>query len=86
MLGVFSAAVAYVTGIEASRRLGSRLASFVGLTEVLAAVVFAWLLLDELPGALQLAGGVLVLAGVVVVKLGERGIAAVVDRPEPTPA
>ncbi len=85
VLGVFSAAVAYVSGIEASRRLGSRLASFVGLTEVLAAVLAAWLLLDELPGPLQLAGGVLVLVGVVVVKLGEQDVAAVVDRPEPTP-
>ena len=35
--------------------LGSTLASFVGLTEVLFAVLFAWLLLGELPGPLQLA-------------------------------
>ena len=42
------------------------------LLEVLAAVVFAWLLLDQLPGTLQLVGGAFVLAGVVVVKLGER--------------
>ncbi len=85
-LGLVSAAVAYVTGIEASRRLGSRLASFVGLTEVLAAVLAAWLLLAELPGLPQLVGGVLVLAGVVAVKAGERRVADVVDRPEPTPA
>lgn len=71
LLGLVTAALAYVTGIEASRRLGSRLASFVGLAEVLMALVFAWLLLGELPHAWQLAGGVLVLAGVVVVKLGE---------------
>jgi drug/metabolite transporter (DMT)-like permease len=71
-LGVVTAAIAYTTGIAASRRLGSRLASFVALTEVVAAVVFAWLLLDQLPGALQLAGGALIVAGVVVVKLGER--------------
>ena len=67
-----TAAVAYVTGIAAGRRLGSRLASFVALLEVVAAVVFAWLLLDQLPGTLQLAGGAFILAGVVVVKLGER--------------
>jgi hypothetical protein len=36
-------------------------------------VVFAWILLDELPGPVQLAGGGLVLAGVVAVKLGEQG-------------
>ena len=31
-----------------------------------------WLLLDQLPGPSQLVGGVLIVAGVVVVKLGER--------------
>ncbi|MBO9519988.1 MAG: EamA family transporter [Nocardioidaceae bacterium] len=71
-LGVVAGALAYVVGIAASRRLGSRLASFVALLEVLFALVFAWALLDQLPGAVQLLGGVLVLAGVVVVKLGER--------------
>ena len=35
-------------------------------------MTFAWLLLDQLPSALQLAGGALIVAGVVVVKLGER--------------
>lgn len=72
VLGVVTAAVAYTTGIAAGRRLGSRLASFVALLEVLAAVLFAWLLLGELPRTAQLAGGLLVLAGVVAVKLGER--------------
>jgi drug/metabolite transporter (DMT)-like permease len=70
-LGVVTAALAYVAGIAAARRLGSRLASFVALTEVLAALVFAWVLLGEVPRAIQLLGGALVLAGVVVVKLGE---------------
>lgn len=70
-LGLVSAAVAYVTGIAASRRLGSRLASFVALLEVVAAMVVAWLLLDELPRGVQVLGGVLILLGVVVVKLGE---------------
>lgn len=85
-LGLVTAAFAYVTGIEAGRRLGSRLASFVALCEVLAAVVFAWLLLGELPRAIQLAGGMLVLAGVVVVKLGEgRTLLVVEPLPEPEP-
>ena len=70
-LGLVTAAVAYVTGIAAGRRLGSRLASFVALLEVLMALVFAWLLLGELPRQVQMLGGLLVLAGVVVVKLGE---------------
>ncbi|UZJ24245.1 DMT family transporter [Rhodococcus antarcticus] len=81
-LGVVTAALAYTTGIAAGRRLGSRLASFVALLEVLAGVGFAWLLLDELPRPVQLAGGVLILAGVVAVKLGERTVVRV----EPTPA
>jgi drug/metabolite transporter (DMT)-like permease len=72
VLGVVTAAVAYVSGIAASRRLGPRLASFVGLLEVLAGLVFAWLLLGQLPSWVQFAGGVLVLAGVVVVKAGEQ--------------
>jgi drug/metabolite transporter (DMT)-like permease len=70
-LGVVTAAVAYVAGILASRRLGARMASFAALMEVLFAIVFAWLLLGQLPHGLQLVGGVLVLAGVVLVKLGE---------------
>lgn len=74
-LGVVTAAVAYTTGVAASRRLGSRLASFVALGEVLMALLFAWALLGELPRGIQLAGGVLVLVGVVVVKLGESEIA-----------
>lgn len=78
-LGLVTAAIAYATGIEASRRLGSRLASFVALVEVLMALVFAWLLLGELPRTIQLLGGLLVLAGVVVVKLGEGSGAMVVE-------
>jgi drug/metabolite transporter (DMT)-like permease len=72
LLGVVTAGFAYCTGIAATRRLGSRLSSFVALLEVVAGVTFAWLLLDQLPGPVQLAGGLLIVAGVVLVKLGER--------------
>lgn len=72
LLGVVTAALGYVTGIAATRRLGARLASFVALTEVLMALVFAWLLLGQQPRPVQLLGGVLTLLGVVVVRLGER--------------
>jgi drug/metabolite transporter (DMT)-like permease len=72
LLGAVTSAVAYGTGIAAARRLGSRLASFVALLEVVGGVVFAWLLLGELPRAVQFAGGLLILAGVVIVRLGER--------------
>ena len=71
-LGVVTAGLAYCTGIAASRRLGSRLSSFAALLEVVAGVSFAWLLLDQVPTALQLGGGALIIAGVIVVKLGER--------------
>lgn len=81
-LGLVTAAFAYVTGIEAGRRLGSRLSSFVALFEVLMALVFAWLLLGELPRGVQLIGGLFVLAGVVVVKLGE-GTPGVTVEPVP---
>ena len=74
LLGVVTAALSYTTGIAAGRRLGSRLASFVALTEVVAGVLWAWLLLDELPRPVQLVGGVLILVGVVAVKLGERSV------------
>jgi drug/metabolite transporter (DMT)-like permease len=79
-LGLVTAALSYSTGIAAGRRLGSRLASFVALLEVLAGIGFAWLLLDELPRPIQLAGGLLILAGVVAVKLGERDVVAVDPR------
>lgn len=74
LLGLVTAAVAYGTGIAASRVLGSRLASFVALSEVVLAVVWAWALLGQLPGPIQFVGGALVLAGVIGVKLGERTV------------
>ncbi|WP_332666064.1 EamA family transporter [Aeromicrobium sp.] len=70
-LGVVTAGLAYVLGIAATRRLGSRLAAFVGLTEAVASVLFAWLLLDQAPAAVQFAGGALILLGVIAVRLGE---------------
>lgn len=39
---------------------------------MLAAILWSWLLLGELPRPVQFAGGALVLLGVVAVKLGER--------------
>jgi drug/metabolite transporter (DMT)-like permease len=70
-IGLIATALAYLLGIASTRMLGSRLASFVALAEVVAALLFGWLLLGQLPDLLQALGGVLVLAGVVVVKLGE---------------
>lgn len=79
-LGIVTAALAYVSGIAATRLLGSRLASFVALLEVLAALIFAWALLGEAPRVIQLLGGTLILIGVIVVRRGE------LDTPAPAPA
>lgn len=70
-LAVVAAAVAYGFGVAATRRLGSTVASFLALTEVIFAILIAWLLLGELPTSGQLLGGILVLAGVATVKFGE---------------
>jgi drug/metabolite transporter (DMT)-like permease len=64
VVGVIATAVAYATSIAASEMLGSRLASFVGLLEVIAAAFYAWILLGESLGVLQLVGGVLILVGI----------------------
>ncbi len=70
-LGVLAAAVAYVAGIAAARRLGAKLGSFVAMAEVLFAAVFAWILLHQVPTGMQFLGGLLILAGVVAVRLDE---------------
>jgi drug/metabolite transporter (DMT)-like permease len=75
-LSLIAAAVAYVVGIGAARILGARLSSFVGLTEVLFAVLIAWLVLGELPTGIQLLGGVLIVAGVALVRIAELPVAA----------
>ncbi|WP_029146243.1 EamA family transporter [Microbacterium luticocti] len=85
-IGLLATALAYVLGIASTRMLGSRLASFVALAEVIAALLFGFLLLGQLPNLVQALGGVLVLAGVVVVKLGEpRAPDFVEPVPEPEP-
>ncbi|MFE3316006.1 DMT family transporter [Embleya sp. NPDC059213] len=71
LLGLVTAALAYTTGTAASRRLGSRTASFVALLEVVASVGFAWLLIDETPTAARTAGGLLIIGGVVLAGLDD---------------
>ena len=70
-LSLVAAVISYVAGIGAARILGARLSSFVGLTEVLFAVLIAWLLLGELPTVIQLLGGGLIVAGVALVRVDE---------------
>ncbi len=85
-LSLIAAVFAYVVGIMAARSLGSKLASFVGLTEVLFAVLFAWLLLGQLPTVVQLIGGVLIVAGVALVRIDELRSEVLDDPVVPTPA
>ena len=70
-LSLVAAVLAYVTGIGAARRLGAKLASFIGMAEVLFAIAFAWLLLGQLPSAMQFLGGAFILAGVTLVRVDE---------------
>lgn len=76
LLSAVCTATAYVTGISAVTRLGTRLASFVGLTEVLFAILGAWWLVSERPTVQQVVGGILVVAGIVRVRSGEQPVAA----------
>lgn len=79
VLVVVSTVVAYLTSVAAVHRLSAPVAGAVGYVEAVAAAVFAWLLLGEHLSAVQLAGGVIVLAGAFV---AQRSVAA----REPLPA
>jgi drug/metabolite transporter (DMT)-like permease len=70
-ISLLAAVFAYAAGINAARALGAKLASFLGLSEVLFAVLFAWLLLGQLPGLSQLVGGAFLIGGVALVQWDE---------------
>ena len=82
-LGLVAGALAYASGIAGARRLGAKVASFVGLTEVLFAVALAWLLLGESLAAVQVLGGLLVVAGIAMVRVDEGRGPGQVDPPVP---
>ncbi|KJC64043.1 Threonine/homoserine efflux transporter RhtA [Agreia bicolorata] len=88
LVGVVSTGIAYAASITATQMLGSRLASFVGLLEVVAATFYAWLLLGEQLTLPQLLGGVLILVGIGFVR-SEKTDAPIepasVDRTAPAP-
>jgi drug/metabolite transporter (DMT)-like permease len=71
-VGTLSTAAAYITAVAAVRSLGPKLASFVGMSEVLFAAAFAWLMLGQVPTTEQFAGGAMILAGVVLIRADER--------------
>jgi drug/metabolite transporter (DMT)-like permease len=70
-IGVLATAAGYTTGIAAVRYLGPQLASFIGMSEVLFAAVIAWATLGQVPSGTQFTGGVLILAGVALVRADE---------------
>ena len=59
----------YLGGVFAAKTLGSRLASFLGLLEVLATLAVSALLLGEIPTWMQGIGAALVIGGVIAVRL-----------------
>ncbi|NKE63363.1 EamA family transporter, partial [Lentzea sp. PSKA42] len=81
VVAVFGTALAYATGITASGLLGSRLASFVALLEVVSASLFAWLLLGEKLTPLQLVGGLLILGGIASVRAERTAVEPAVAPP-----
>jgi drug/metabolite transporter (DMT)-like permease len=82
-LSLIAAALAYTAGIAAARLLGAKVASFVGLTEVLFAVIFAAVLVGQTPTPLQVLGGAVVLVGVALVQADGGEPAVAISEPEP---
>ncbi|BCF84987.1 MULTISPECIES: EamA family transporter [Rhodococcus] len=71
VLVLVSTVIAYLTGIAAITLLGPTIGSLVALTEVLCAVVAAWILVGESVTALQAVGGAAIIAGLVLERLGQ---------------
>ncbi|HEU5160310.1 MAG TPA: DMT family transporter [Streptosporangiaceae bacterium] len=78
---VVSTVVAYVTSVLVVRRLPAPVAAAVSYPEAVAATMFAWLILGEQLAAVQIMGGLIVLAGAFI---AQRAVAA--DRPVAVPA
>lgn len=79
LLGTVATALAYTVGISGVARLRPSFASLVGLTEVLSAVLAAWVLIGEGLSPVQAAGGIVVLLGLAVARLGDRATQGCAD-------
>jgi len=71
-LGLIPTAIAYTLGIMGIARLRPRFASLVGLSEVMFAVLAAWVLLGEAITPGQAVGGAVVLMGLALARQGDR--------------
>ena len=71
VLVLVSTVISYLTGIAPITQLGPTIGSLVALTEVLCAVVAAWILVGESVTALQAVGGAAIIAGLVLARLGQ---------------
>ncbi|MGY4653435.1 EamA family transporter [Mycobacterium sp. URHB0021] len=71
-LALFPTAIAYTLGIMGIARLQPRFASLVGLSEVMFAVLAAWVLLGEAMTPIQAIGGGVVLVGLALARQGDR--------------
>jgi drug/metabolite transporter (DMT)-like permease len=71
-LALIPTAIAYTIGIMGIARLRPRFASLVGLSEVMFAVLAAWLLLGEAITPIQAVGGAVVLGGLALARQGDR--------------
>lgn len=72
VLAIASSAVAYTLGIVGVALLKPGFASLVGLSEVLFAVLWAWLLVGEAVTVTQALGGLVVLAGLALARPEDR--------------
>lgn len=70
-LALIATVTPYVLGVAGARRLGATVASFAGYSEPLFAIVWMALLLGTLPTPMQWVGAATLIAGVVLVKVGE---------------
>ncbi|MGE0220968.1 EamA family transporter [Mycolicibacterium sp.] len=78
-IALIPTAIAYTLGIVGIARLRPRFASLVGLSEVLFAVLAAWVLVGESIAAAQAVGGAIVLLGLALARQGDRGEQMVAD-------
>jgi drug/metabolite transporter (DMT)-like permease len=86
IIGV-STVVAYVTSVLVVQRLSAPVAAAVAYPEAAAAAAFAWLVLGERLAAVQIAGGVIVLAGAFIAQRAvSAGPPAEESTEEPAPA